>query len=136
MIVLGLAQAKSRRVAHAPQELDAYPHVHEHAADVGVLVDRDLLGLGVAKVLDRSPLHTLLGVVQRVLVGRSPAAQALDSNSDARLVHEVEHDAHASPGGADDEALAGPVRAQGQRTRGRTVDAHLVLDADDERVVP
>ena len=81
------------------QRADAFHarlHVEQHAAHVGVLDDRHARRVRILEVLDARALLALAGVFERVQVGGRRDAEALQRHADARVVHHLEHLAHAA----------------------------------------
>jgi len=110
-------------------------HDEQVALDVRVLDDGDPRSVDVPHLGDVHTLDTLLGVLDRLQVGRRRRAQPLQADADARFVHHVEHVLDALVLLADQPAVAGAVRAEHQRAGGGAVDAHLVLDVAADHVV-
>ena len=106
---------------------------HEHSAHVGMMDDRfgrPRAGLEVA------PLHALLGVFERALIGAVGKGDALHADRKSCGIHHDEHVLEAAIRLAD-EIADGAVAlfAVVQRAGRIGVDAELVLDARADDVV-
>ncbi|KAF1050838.1 MAG: hypothetical protein GAK43_02653 [Stenotrophomonas maltophilia] len=99
-------------------------HGQQHAAYVGVREDRVCRPLRCLRAARRAALQALAGVGNRRLVGHRSAAQALDADGEAFVVHHGEHRRQALVHLADQPAL-GAVEVH--HAGGRGLDAHLVF---------
>ena len=119
-----------------PHALDLRLHLEKHAADVGVLDDRNARRIRVLEVLGRRALQPLAGVGERVQVRRRRDRQPLYADRDAGAVHHAEHLPHPHVRlSADEDAVAAAVLAEAQDGRRRRADAELVLDRRGDDVV-
>ena len=109
---------------------------HQHAADVGVVHDRDprrgLVGqLGQVGSLDPAP-----GEVERVQVPGGQGGDRLGPDQHPGVLDDPEHLPDAVVHAADQHADRRAARAERQLAGGRGLQAHLVLDRGDVHAVP
>ncbi len=103
-------------------------HPEEHPLDIGVLADGHALGVRVQHLGDMDALEPVLRVGCGVHVRGAGNGQSLHADAQTGLVHHLEHDLHALPFFAQEEAHAFAVVAEAERAGRGTLDAHLVLD--------
>ena len=127
--VFGLVRVVERRrgdVRQRAHRLDVRLAPQQHAPHVGVLDDRDRLGIARRDVAE---LDAFLRVLDRVLVRAVGDREALHADGEARGVHHHEHVLQAAVRLADEVAdRAFAVLAVVERARRVRVDAELVLD--------
>jgi hypothetical protein len=106
----------------------------EHAADVGVLDDGDLLRARIAGA-GGAALAAVVGVAEGLVVGGGGGGHAVDADHDAGLVHHLEHVGEALVGLADQPAVAGALLAEVDDEAGQALPADLVDHAGGVDVV-
>ncbi len=117
---------------HGAAALGEGAHGHEHAAHVGVVDDGRA---APDAAVHGAALHALARVLHGVLVGALGHRDALHAHGVARGVHHDEHVLQAAVLLADQIPDGAAVVAILQHGRGRSLDAHLVLDAHAVHIV-
>ena len=107
-------------------------HAHQHAPHIGLADDGHRLGAAG----EITPLHPLLGVAERQLVGALRYGDALQADGEARGVHHDEHVGEAFVLLTHQIADRAFLLAVDQHRGGAGVDAELVLDRSALHVVP